>query len=106
MKSYLTTNAKTYVKAGVINSKSGLIPTDSVCYDSLPEDQKSKYLARLKRTLLRLIEDRTETTILPMEEVYKNWELVEHNYSSKYTLVLWVAFDGGTNFRLILSPQD
>lgn len=78
----------------------GLRPSDVVTYYGLHPSSQRAAKHRLKRVMNNLIVGKSETTIIPHHIAQEFWNTICKNMRSKYRLTVWVAFDGGTNFRM------
>lgn len=78
----------------------GLRPSDIVRYSSLTITAKRKARDRAVKLVQNLIVGHTETSILPPHLISEIWHSANHYGRKLSKLVVWEAYDGGTNFRL------
>ncbi len=78
----------------------GLRPSDINPYKHRSASAKRQARNKAMNVLQRLTVGRTETSILPPHLISELWHNIPNNGLKTSKLVLWDAFDGGTNFRL------
>jgi hypothetical protein len=78
----------------------GLRPSDISPYKHRSALAKRQARDKAIDVLQRLVLGRTETSILPPHLISELWHNIADNGLKTSKLILWDAFDGGTNFRL------